>query len=81
MTEARDRLEKLYRAEGGRLWRALVAFSGDREIASDSAAEAFTQALSRADEIHSPQAWIWRAAFRIASGELKRRTQDDHSLG
>ena len=28
-------LERLYRQDGARLWRALVAFSGDREVASD----------------------------------------------
>jgi RNA polymerase sigma factor (sigma-70 family) len=36
-------------------------------------AEAFSQALRRGSAIRSPLPWIWRAAFRIAKGELKER--------
>lgn len=67
-------LERLYREQGERLLRAILAFTGDREIAMDAVAEAFAQALRRADELHSPLAWVWRAAFRIAAGSLKRRS-------
>ncbi len=73
MTGARERIERLYREQGDRVWRALFAYGGDREVASDAAAEAFTQALARGDAIRSPEAWVWQAAFRIAAGELKRR--------
>jgi RNA polymerase sigma factor (sigma-70 family) len=66
-------LEQVYREDGARLWRALVAFSGDPEVASDAVAEAFAQALGRGDAIHSPGRWVWRAAFRIAAGELQQR--------
>jgi RNA polymerase sigma-70 factor (ECF subfamily) len=66
-------LEALYREQGDRLWRSLYAYCGDREIAGDSVAEAFAQALSRGGAIHDPSAWIWRAAFRIAAGALKER--------
>ena len=66
-------LERLYREDGTRLWRALVAFSGDRDVASDAVAEAFAQALGRGDDLRDPQRWVWRAAFRIAAGELKDR--------
>jgi RNA polymerase sigma-70 factor (ECF subfamily) len=66
-------VERLYREHGARLWRAVFAFTGDREIASDSVSEAFLQVLQRGDEVHSPLAWIWRASFRIAAGELKDR--------
>jgi RNA polymerase sigma-70 factor (ECF subfamily) len=55
------------------LWRAVYLWSGDREVASDSVAEAFAQAIRRGDEIRSPLAWITTAAFRIAAGELQRR--------
>jgi DNA-directed RNA polymerase specialized sigma24 family protein len=72
VTTARG-LERLYREDGARLWRALVAFSGDREVASDAVAEAFAQALGRGEELHHPQRWVWRAAFRIAAGELRDR--------
>ena len=67
------RLEELYRANGDRLWRALLGYTGDRDIASDSVAEAFAQALRRGVAIQDPLRWIWRAAFRIAAGELKTR--------
>jgi RNA polymerase sigma-70 factor (ECF subfamily) len=72
--------ERLYREEGRRLWWALVAFSGDREVANDAVAEAFTQALGRGDALRDPLAWVWRVAFRVAAGELKRRGQTDHRL-
>jgi len=70
---ARQDLEVLYREHGNRLWWALVAFSGDREIASDAEAEAFAQALRRGDAIRDPLAWVWKAAFRIAAGGLQER--------
>ena len=66
-------LERLYREEGDRLWWAVLAFGGDREVASDAVAEAFAQALRRGSAIRNPSAWVWRATFRIAAGELKRR--------
>ena len=66
-------IESVYATDHPRLWRALHAYSGDRDIASDAAAEAFAQALRRGSEIRDPAAWIWRAAFRIASGLLKDR--------
>ena len=50
-----------------------MAFAGDQEVASDAVNEAFAQALARAGEIREPAKWVWRAAFRIASGELKQR--------
>jgi len=71
--ESRD-LEALYRDDGDRLWRALLAFAGDPEVASDAVAEAYAQAIRRGDAIRDRKAWIWRAGFRIAGGELKRRS-------
>jgi RNA polymerase sigma-70 factor (ECF subfamily) len=55
------------------MWRAVFAFAGDPEVASDAVAEAFTQALRRGDALHSPERWLWRTIFRIAAGELKER--------
>jgi RNA polymerase sigma-70 factor (ECF subfamily) len=68
-----DRIERLYRKRGDRIWRGLLAFSGDPDIASDAVAEAFAQVLRRGDEVRDPERWVWRAAFRIAAGELKER--------
>ena len=60
-----------YEAVHASLWRALFAFSGSREIADE--AEAWAQLLRRGDGVDDPAAWAWRAAFRIAAGELKRQ--------
>jgi RNA polymerase sigma-70 factor, ECF subfamily len=66
-------VEDLYRRQGERLWRSLLAYSGDREIASDAAAEAFAQLVRRGDAVRDPERWLWRSAFKIAAGELKER--------
>jgi RNA polymerase sigma factor (sigma-70 family) len=65
--------EQLYRDRGDRLWRAVLAYSGDPEVASDAVSEAFAQGLRRGDAVRDPEAWVWRAAFRIAAGELADR--------
>lgn len=65
-------LESVFREHGAKLWRSLFLATGNREIASDAVAEAFAQALRRGPHLKRPEAWIWRAAFRIAYGELKR---------
>lgn len=72
---AMDEFEQLYRSDGARLERALILFAGDREVARDAVAEAFAQAISAGERLRSPQAWVWRAAFRIAAGELKHRSK------
>ncbi len=67
-------VEELYRNEHQRLWRSVLLFSGDRQIADDSVAEAFAQLLKRGDAVRAPGRWVWKAAFRIAAGELKQRS-------
>jgi RNA polymerase sigma-70 factor (ECF subfamily) len=66
-------LEAVYRRDGSRLWRALVAYCGNRDVADEAVAEAYAQALRRGDKIRHPDRWVWRAAFRIAAGDLQRR--------
>jgi RNA polymerase sigma-70 factor (ECF subfamily) len=68
-----EQIERLYRERGDRIWRGLLAFAGDPEVASDAVAEAFAQVLRRGEEVRDPERWVWRAAFRIAAGELKDR--------
>lgn len=72
LSDREQEVERLYRTEGGRLWRAVMAYSGDREIANDAVAEAFAQVFGRGEAVRDPLAWLWRSAFRIAAGELKR---------
>jgi DNA-directed RNA polymerase specialized sigma24 family protein len=66
---------RLYREEAPRLWRAVFALTRSSEIASDAVAEAFAQCLRRGDGVREPRAWVWRAAFAIARGELKDRNR------
>ena len=68
----------LYVREGDRLWRAVFAFTQDRAITDDSVAEAFAQCLRRGDAVRDPRAWVWRAAFRLAAGDLKARRRFSH---
>jgi RNA polymerase sigma-70 factor (ECF subfamily) len=72
-TSQHAELERLYRDQRGRMWRAVFAFAGDPEVASDAVAEAFTQALRRGEAIRSPEPWLWRTIFRIAAADLKER--------
>jgi RNA polymerase sigma-70 factor, ECF subfamily len=69
-------VEAVYRSDAERLWRAVFAYAGDSDIASESVAEAFAQALRRGVAIRDPAAWTWRAAFKIAAGALKLRRAD-----
>ncbi len=62
------------------MWRAVFAMTRDREIANDAVAEAFAQCIRRGAEVRDPKAWVWRAAFKIAAGELKRRTRIEPSV-
>src|SRR5207244_3656852 len=66
-------LGDLYRHEAARLWRAVFAYAQGRAITDDAVAEAFAQCLRRGSEVRDPRAWIWRASFRMAAGELKAR--------
>jgi RNA polymerase sigma-70 factor (ECF subfamily) len=71
--DAPGAVERLYREQGDRMWRAVLAFAGDPDVASDAVAEAFAQALRRGDAVRDPARWVWRTAFRIAAGVLKER--------
>jgi RNA polymerase sigma-70 factor (ECF subfamily) len=67
-------VEAVYRQDGDRLWRALYAFAGTEDVASDAVAEAFAQALRRGSAIRDVRSWVWRSAFRLAAGDLKRQS-------
>lgn len=70
---AASSIESVFEEQAGRLWWAVLAFAGDRDVAHDAVAEAFAQALRRGQDLRDPLAWIWRVAFRVAAGELKDR--------
>jgi RNA polymerase sigma factor (sigma-70 family) len=71
---AASEIERVYREVGDRLWWAVLAYTGDRDLASDAVAEAFARALGSSDSIRDPAAWVWRVAFRVATRQLRRRT-------
>src|SRR6188508_127721 len=79
VVDAPQDIEALYRADADRLWRAVYAFAGDAEIASDAVAEAYAQLLRRGSAVRDPGAWVWRTAFRVSRGSLKARRQDDRA--
>lgn len=68
-----ERLRDAYVRTHPRLWRSVLAWAGSRDVADEACAEAFAQAARRGDAVRDVDAWVWRAAFRIAGGELKRR--------
>ena len=68
-----ERVERAYREHAPKLFRSLVAYSGDPEIAADALAEAFAQVLRRGPAVMEVDRWVWRSAFRIAAGALKER--------
>ena len=76
-----DNVEDVFRREAPRLWRALFAYCGDPEISSDAVSEAFAQLLGRGADVTMPTRWVWRAAFKIAGGELQRRGRSEPLRG
>ena len=73
--EGRAALEAVYRSSGEDLWRAILAFAGGRrDVADDVVAETFAQAAGRLRAIRDLRPWLYRSAFKIAAGELKRRS-------
>ncbi len=73
LTDVPPSVEALYRSDAARLWRAVYAWAGDAEVASDAVAEAYAQVLRRGSAVRDPAAWTWRTAFKVAAGALKDR--------
>ncbi len=71
------RVEAVYRSLHPRLWRSLLAYTRDAELASDAEAEAFAQALGRGEAVDDVAAWVWRSAFHIAAGLQAARTRSN----
>lgn len=68
-----DPVEEVYRSQHHRLWKSLLAFTGDPDIAAEAEAETFSQAFARGEGIRNPQAWVWRSAFKVAAGMMADR--------
>lgn len=78
--QSTERVERVWVDTHERLWRAVYAWSADREIASDAVNEAFAQALRRGDAVEDVARWVWRTAFRIAAGLLADRRRSPAEL-
>ena len=66
-------IEQVYRDQGDRLYYALLAYTGDADIAREAVAEAFARALGSVSAIRDPVPWVWRVAFRVAAADMKER--------
>ena len=55
--EPASTVERLYREQGDRMWRAVLAFGGDPDVASEAVAETFAQALRRGIALRDPERW------------------------
>jgi RNA polymerase sigma-70 factor (ECF subfamily) len=66
-------VHRVYDDQHARLWRAVLAWSGSVDVTDEAVAEAFAQLLRRGAEVRDPRAWVWRAAFKLAAGDLERR--------
>jgi RNA polymerase sigma-70 factor (ECF subfamily) len=72
-TEVDSQVERLFRAEAGNLWRAVLVFAGGRrDIADDAVAEAFARAIVYEGRIRRPVGWLYQVAFRLAAEQLRR---------
>lgn len=71
-TDHHAAIEAVFRVHGPRLWRALRLATGSRDTASEAVAEAFAQLIARGAAVRDPGAWVWRAAFKVAAGEMQR---------
>jgi RNA polymerase sigma-70 factor (ECF subfamily) len=72
-----ETIEHAYRTNRDRLWKALLAYTGDPEIASDALAETVARALASRTSIDDAAAWLWRVGFRVATAELKAARKPD----
>ena len=65
--------DAIWREAGPAIWRAVLVYAGGRRaIADDAVAEAFARAIERSDSILEPVPYLYKVAFRIAAGDLKR---------
>jgi RNA polymerase sigma-70 factor (ECF subfamily) len=74
-TERHAAIESLFRTQSPKLWRALRLATGSPDVASEAVADAFAQLIARGSAVRDPAAWVWRAGFKIAKGELQRRSR------
>src|SRR5438093_3124129 len=55
--EPRDAVERAWREQGAKLWRSLVAFTSDPDVATYAMAEAFAKSLGRGSSVRDQDRW------------------------
>ena len=68
VTETTDAVE----AEATDTTDATEEEATEEEATDEAVAEGFAQLLRRGDAVRDPAAWVWRASFRLAAGDLQR---------
>jgi RNA polymerase sigma factor (sigma-70 family) len=75
--------ETWYRSSYARLFTAMLALTGDRDVASDATDEAFSRAWrhwEQVDEMVSPDGWVYRVALNVARTRARRRSLERRLL-
>ena len=72
-----EELDRLHRAEWGRLLSALIRAFGDFDLAEDALQDAFAAAVTEwaANAPANPRAWLYTAARHNAIDQIRRRTR------
>ena len=70
-----ERFAELFEAQFPRLFRTLNRLSGDRELASDVAQDAFVRLYRRGAMPDSPEAWLISVAMNLFRNERGKRSR------
>ena len=84
LSDIRDQIEAIYRAESRRVFATLVRLLGDFDLAEEALHDAFTSAMKQwpAEGIpDQPRPWLVSAGRFKAIDTLRRRARFDASLG
>lgn len=71
--------ESWYRTEYPRVVNALTLLTGDRQVSSEAASEAFVRALAkweRVSKMDRPGGWLYKVALNDARRRLRRASRD-----
>lgn len=78
---SRDRLDELYRAHAGFVWRAVLRFGVPTSLAEDAVQEVFLVVRRRIDELDgSAPAWLYGIARGIAANVRRGRARAERKL-
>src|SRR2546430_1209346 len=83
-SDARAKVEAVYRAESRRVFATLIRVLGDFELAEEALHDAFTSAMEqwpRDGVPENPRAWLVSAGRFKAIDAMRRRARFDASLG